>query len=78
MAEVTKEQVRGAVDTVLVLAEAVRELGEVPSGELYAVAMSAGLSLESYQKVLGILKRANLVEETPGHLLRWVGPKIPR
>lgn len=76
MAEVTKEQVRGAVDVVVTIAEAVRSLGEVPSGELYAVAMSAGLSLETYNKVLGILERAKLVENK-GHLLRWVGPEIP-
>jgi len=76
--EITKEQARAAVEVVTTLAEAVRDLGEVPSGELYAVAMSAGLSLGQYQSVLGVLKRAGLVEETPAHLLRWVGPKIPK
>lgn len=76
--EITKEQARAAVGAVTTVAEAIRELGEVPSGELYAVVMSAGLSLDVYNKILGIVKRAGLVEETPGHLLRWVGPKIPR
>lgn len=71
--QVTKEQVVAAVQTVAALAEAIRELGEVPSGDLYANVMGH-LSCESYQKAIDMLKRSGLVIETPAHLLRWVGP----
>ena len=74
MGGVSKEQVRAAVSAVAALAEAVRGLGEVPSGVLYANVMGS-LSLDQYQQAIGILKRAGLVEET-GHVLRWVGPAL--
>lgn len=76
MESVTKEQVRGALGVVMALSETIRELKEVPSGELYAQLMGT-LSLEDYQKVVAMLKRTGLVEETQAHLLRWVGPTIP-
>jgi hypothetical protein len=56
-----------------ILADAIRDLGEVPSGHLYAHVMGA-MSLETYQGLIGILKHAKLVEEK-AHLLTWIGPK---
>jgi hypothetical protein len=56
-----------------ILADAIRDLGEVPSGHLYAHVMGA-MSLETYQGLIGILKRAGLIEEK-AHLLTWIGPK---
>lgn len=74
MNNVTKTEVRAAVDVVLVVAETIRELKEVPSGVLYANLMGH-LSLADYTKIVGILKRSNLVEEK-SHVLRWVGPAL--
>ncbi len=73
----SKEQVGAAVGVIMALAEAVRERTAVPSGELYAVAMAGGLSLESYNGALGVLKRAGLVSVT-GHMVRWIGPEIAK
>jgi hypothetical protein len=69
---VTKEQVAAALMATAAIGEAIRDLGSVPSGELYARLMDR-LSLESYQAAIGVLKRAGLVEEK-GHVLRWTGP----
>jgi len=67
-----KAELAAGLEVVAAMAETVRELKEVPSGTLYAHVMGQ-LSLESYEKVIGLLKRAGVVEETPAHLLRWVG-----
>ena len=61
-----------ALNAVKALADAIRELGRVPSGHLYASIM-ASVSLESYQAMLDILKRADLVSEDCSHELRWIG-----
>jgi len=53
--------------------EAIRDLGSVPSGHLYARLMGH-MDLDTYNKLIGLLKQANLVEES-NHLLTWVGPK---
>lgn len=72
--EVTKAQLGAGVQAVAAIAEAIRGLGEVPNGHLYAQVCGT-LSLETYGRILGILKGAGLVSED-GNLLRWVGPKI--
>jgi hypothetical protein len=69
----TKEQVRAALDAVVAVADLIRALGSVPSGELYARLMGH-MDLETYDKIIGILKRAGLVAES-NHRLTWVGPK---
>lgn len=45
----------------------------MPSGHLYARLMSH-MSLETYDSIIGTLKRAGLVEER-NHLLRWLAPR---
>lgn len=60
---------------VVAVAEAIRELGEVPSGHLYAVLMGQ-LSLDQYNAVIAVLVRAGLVEKQPSHLLVWKGPVV--
>jgi hypothetical protein len=68
----TKQQVLAIFESVRAIADLVKLLSPVPSGELYARVMGH-MSLESYDKVIGTLKRAELVSES-GHLLTWVGP----
>lgn len=74
MENVMKEQIGAAVGMVAAIAETVRELKKVPSGELYAQLMGT-LSLEQYQGILGLLARAGLVENR-NHELHWVGPSL--
>lgn len=70
----TNVQARAGLAVIKAVADAVRELGRVPSGNIYAVVMGS-LSLEQYERVLGILKDAGLIEETAGHELIWIEPK---
>ena len=62
-----------AVRVAHAVAETIRELGEVPSGHLYARLMGV-MELRQYEQVIDLLVDARLVERTPSHLLRWIGP----
>ena len=64
-------QVKALLATIQALAEAIRELKEVPSGHLYAQVMGK-LSLENYQYCVGILKQAGKVTEDNSNLLSWI------
>ena len=70
--EATAEQKRALVLAVQALADAIRELGSIPSGHLYARLMDK-LSLETYQMLIGVLKEAGKVKEHDSHLLVWIG-----
>ena len=70
----TKDKLSAALNIVQAIAETIRELGEVPSGELYA-RLIGKLALSDYEEVIRILKETGLVTETPGHLLRWNEPE---
>lgn len=67
--EVTIKAVIGIISAV---GDAIRELGEVPSGHLYANLM-ARMEFSTYEMVISSLKNAGLVTET-GFILKWVGP----
>jgi len=67
-----KEQLSAGLKTVLAVAQAIRELGTVPSGHLYARLMGV-LSLDQYNKIIDILKKQGLVVEAH-HELKWVEP----
>lgn len=69
-------QTEAAVQTVVVVAEAIRELREVPSGHLYARVMGR-MSMGTYETTIRLLKGAGLVEEK-SHVLRWVGPHLEK
>jgi len=62
-----------AVRVAHAVAEAIRELGQVPSGHLYARLMGV-MEHHQYEQVVDVLVDAHLVERTPSHLLRWIGP----
>jgi hypothetical protein len=70
--KVSQAQIRVGLDVILAIGDAIRELGEVPNGHLYARVMSK-LSLGEYEKVIGILKGAGLIKES-ANLLTWIGP----
>jgi len=62
-----------ALQAALALTEAIRELGSVPSGELYARVMNT-FSIGSYENIIRALVNAKLVREDASHLLTWIGP----
>ena len=65
----TQEQ-EATFQTVLAIAEAIRSLGTVPSGHLYARVMGK-LSLDQYNQIIGMLKRQGLISETH-YELKWI------
>jgi hypothetical protein len=67
----TQDDVKAALGILRAVADTIRELGDVPSGHLYAHLMSK-LSREQYEQVIGVLKQAGLITES-NHLLTWVG-----
>lgn len=56
----------------IAIAEAIRELKEIPSGHLYA-RVSQYITLDAYNSIISALKTAGLVKEQ-NFLLTWVGP----
>ena len=52
------------------IAETIRFLGEVPSGDIYA-RLAGRITLGDYEQAISILTRSGLVTETRSHLLRW-------
>jgi hypothetical protein len=70
---VTPEQTKAALGILLAVSETIREVGEAPSGIIYAALMDR-VDMQGYTKMLNVLKGAGLIVETPAHLLRWVGP----
>lgn len=69
----TSEQLKAAQAVLFAVAETIREAGECPSGTIYA-ALIGRVSLEGYEKMLRILTNAGLIEISPAHLIRWIGP----
>jgi len=69
--EQAAEQMKAYVLSCAAIAEAVRDLGEVPSGHLYAQVMGH-MDLQTYERIVTTLVNAKLVTST-NHLLKWVG-----
>ena len=72
MATPTKQQLDAALTALFAVADTVRDLGSVPSGELYSKLMHV-TSLQGYERMLDTLKGANLIT-VENHVIRWVGP----
>jgi len=74
---VTPAERKAALGILLAVAECVRELGEVPSGHLFAHLCSMPpleqMTADQYQQMIECLKGAGLVAER-AHLLTWIGP----
>jgi hypothetical protein len=68
----TKEEVAAASATLSAIAGAIRELGRVPSGHLYAQVMGH-MNLATYERIIDLLVRTNLVRRE-GHELVWDAP----
>ena len=69
MTTVTPDQIKASLGVLKAIADTIKELKEVPSGELYAGVMGS-LSLEEYNTVIGILKQAGVITES-NYLLKW-------
>lgn len=72
--EATKQQMKAALAITVAVAEAIRELGSIPSGHLYAQLMGR-IDLAGYTRIIDTLKNAGLVAEER-NLLTWKGPVL--
>ena len=66
-----------AVNVTLAVSESIRELGEVPSGTLYA-ALIGKVNYAGYEAILQTLTNAGLIQVMPSHMIRWVGPTLAK
>jgi len=71
MSQLTREQIVGALNTVVALGQAIKELKEVPSGHLYAH-VCGHMSLESYEAAIRMLTKAGLIK-VENHLITYIG-----
>ena len=69
----TAKQKEATLNAVKAIAAAIRDLGSVPSGHLYARVMGF-LSLDQYNSIIRILKNSHLINERHFEL-HWIGPK---
>jgi hypothetical protein len=74
------DSVKAMVEVVYTVGLAIRAATEqsplrgVPSGALYARLMAYGMTLDTYNQIIGLLTKKGLITNK-GHLLQWVGPK---
>ena len=62
----------GQLQAVAAIADAIRELGSVRSGQLYASCMAV-MTLKAYRRMIDILVDVGQVRRDTGHLLTWIG-----
>lgn len=63
------EVIRVCADAV---GEAIQELRKVPSGHLYAMLMSTGMDLDTYQSIVDKLIADGKIRQERSHLLVWI------
>lgn len=70
-AELLKKQVQTQLEILRAVADAIKELGSVPSGVLYAHLMSY-MSLSQYERFISLLIDAKVISKS-GNVLTWIG-----
>ena len=74
MPAVTKAELVQGLMLMKAVCETVRELGEVPSGTVYA-ALMGHCTFPAYQSLISQLVNTGLISLN-GNLLKWTGPII--
>lgn len=73
---ITREELKAAIpayiQAVRAFADAIKELGQVPAGTLYAGVMDR-MSLETFERMIGHLVESGVVERDATHMLTWKG-----
>lgn len=68
------ERTRAACSVLGAIADALRNAGKLPAGELYAVLMAHGCTHEQFERLIGSMVRVGLVRRDASHMLHWTGP----
>jgi hypothetical protein len=66
------QELNSAIRFVAAIGQAIKELGSVPSGHLYAQLMGR-MTLSQYQNILSLLERSGLIKIGNDHLIKWIG-----
>lgn len=66
---ITKAEVAAGLNALRALADAVRELREVPAGNLYVAVMGV-MSVDNFNKAIGLLVDSKVIRRD-GDLLKW-------
>ena len=67
-----EQKMKAAVEIMKAVASAVKDLGSIPSGHLYAQLMGK-MSLDSYEKMTGALERMGIIRIDGNHLITYTG-----
>ena len=70
--ELHKSQVQAAVEILRAVAEMIQSVGQIPSGELYALLMGK-MDIETYERMISTLIGAGLIRRERSHMLVWIG-----
>lgn len=71
MHNLTRDEIRMATEIVFLIRDAIRDVGSIPSGHLYAQLMPY-MSLGLYMQIIKLLKDSGVIREE-NHLLIYVG-----
>lgn len=69
----SQQERQAALLAVCAVADAIKSLGSVPNGELYARVMGY-VTLRTYEGIISALKQAGLISES-SNVLTWTGPR---
>jgi hypothetical protein len=62
----------GTIQIMMAVTDAIYRAKQIASGILYAAVANA-VSKSDFDKLVAMLVRMELVEELPGHQLKWIG-----
>lgn len=71
---ITREDLKAGLRMLAAVSEAIRDLGTVPAGTIYAQLMGK-IDEPGFERLIGVLVNAGLVKRDQSHLLHWTGPK---
>lgn len=66
------DKIKAALGMVKAVADAIRDLGSVPSGHLWAHCMGS-MGFDEYEWIIGQLIGAGLIRKNQSYLLTWIG-----
>lgn len=68
---VTAQEVQAVIETVKAVNDAIKELGTIPSGLLYAHLMGV-MDIHTYNRIIELLQRAGTIK-VRNHLITYCG-----
>lgn len=70
---IDRPSLKSGLDLVMLFANAIRDVGQMPEGKLYAQVMGH-MDLATFRSAVDMLIRCELVKRDALHVLTWIGP----